>query len=81
MLISWNNKGFTTTVYHKPTVGGVYSNFNDFIAHEYKHGFIIIFISQNFLIDLDFSKFRKVVNYLKNIKENLFSCYFIWEVH
>ena len=35
----WGDKeGFTTTVYHKPTFSGVYSNFNGFIADEYKHG-------------------------------------------
>ena len=40
VLISRNNKGFTTTVYHKPTFSGVYSNFNSFIANEYKQGLI-----------------------------------------
>ena len=34
VLISRNKKGFTTTVYHKPTFSGVYSNFNSFIADE-----------------------------------------------
>ena len=38
VLISRNKKCFTTTVYHKPTFGGVYSNFNSFIDDEYKHG-------------------------------------------
>ena len=40
VLISQNKEGFTTTVYHKPTFSGVYSNFNSFIADEYKHGLI-----------------------------------------
>ena len=40
VLISRNNKGFTTTVYHKPKFSGVYSNFNNFIVDEYKHGLI-----------------------------------------
>ena len=40
MLISLYNKGFTTTVYRKPKFRGVYSNFNSFIADEYKHGLI-----------------------------------------
>ena len=38
MLISRNNKDFTTAVYHKPAFSGVYSNFNGFIAYEYKPG-------------------------------------------
>ena len=32
ILISRNNKGFTTTVYHKPTFSGIYSNFNSFMC-------------------------------------------------
>ena len=40
VLISRNNKGFTTTVYHKPKFSGVYSNFNNFIVDKYKHGLI-----------------------------------------
>ena len=34
MLISRNKEDFTTTVYHKPTFSGAYSNFNSFIADE-----------------------------------------------
>ena len=44
VLILWNNKCFTTTVYHKSTFSGVYSNFNSFIADEYKHGLISTFL-------------------------------------
>ena len=40
VLISRNNKGFTTAVYHKPTFSGIYFNFNSFIANEYEHGLI-----------------------------------------
>ena len=39
VVISRNNKGFTTIVYHKPMFSGVYSYFNSFMA-EYKHGLI-----------------------------------------
>ena len=67
VLISRNNKGFTTTVYHKPTFSGVYSNFNSFIADEYKHGLIFTLLSRIFIIVLDFSKFYEKVNYLKDV--------------
>ena len=40
VLISRNKKGFTKTVYHKTIFSGVCSNFNSFIADEYKHGLI-----------------------------------------
>ena len=73
MLISRNKKGFTTTVYHKPTFSGVYSNFNSFIADEYKHGLIFTLLFRIFSIVLDFSKFHEEVNYLKDVlKKNSF---------
>ena len=67
MLISRHSKGFTTTVYHKPTFSGVYSNFNSFIADEYKHGLIFTLLFRIFSIVSDFSKFHEEVNYLKNV--------------
>ena len=73
VLISRNNKGFTTTVYHKPTFSGVYSNFNSFIVDEYKHGLIFTLLFRIFSIVSDFSKFHEEVNYLKNVlKKNSF---------
>ena len=65
VLISRNKKGFTTTVYHKPTFSGVYSNFKSFAADEYKHGFIFTLFFRIFSIVSDFSKFHGEVNYLK----------------
>ena len=47
VLISRNNKGFTTTVYHKLTFSGVYSNFNSFIADEYKQVLIFTLFFSN----------------------------------
>ena len=75
VLISWNDKGFTTTVYHKPTISGVYSNFNSFKDDEYKHGLIFTLLFWIFLIVLDFSKFHEEVNYLKNGKEKFSFCF------
>ena len=39
-LITRTNNGFKTSVYHKPTFSGVYSNFNSFVSKEYKFGLI-----------------------------------------
>ena len=58
LIISRNKEGFTTTVYHKPTFSGVYSNFNSFIADEYKHGLIFTLLFRIFSIVSDFSKFH-----------------------
>ena len=40
ILISRSENGFKTSVYHKPTFSGVYSNFNSFIYDEYKIGLV-----------------------------------------
>ena len=50
VLISRNKKGFTETVYHKPTFSGVCSNFNSFIADEYKNGLIFTLLFRIFSI-------------------------------
>ena len=74
MLISRNKEGFTTTVYHKPTFSGVYSNFNGFIADEYKHGLIFTLLFRIFSIVWDFSRFHEEVNYRKDVlKKNFFA--------
>ena len=73
VLISRNNKGFTTTVYYKPIFSGVYSNFNSFIADECKHGLIFTLLLRIFSIVSDFSNFLEEVNYLKDVlKKNSF---------
>ena len=73
MLISKNIKGFTTTVYHKLIFSGVYSDFNNFIAVEYKHGLIFTLLFRIFSIVLDFSRFHEEINYLKDLfKKNCF---------
>ena len=38
ILISRSENGFKTSVYHKSTFSGAYSNFNSFIYDEYKIG-------------------------------------------
>ena len=73
LLISRNKECFTTTVYHKPTFSGVYSNFNIFIADEYKHGLIFTLLFRIISIVSDFSKFHEDVDYLKDVlKKNYF---------
>ena len=67
MTISQNNKGFTATVYHKPTSNEAYSNFNSFTADEYKHGLIFTLLFQIFSIVSDFLKLLKELNYLQDV--------------
>ena len=80
VLILQNNKSFTTTTYHKPAFSWVCSNFNSFIADEYKHGSTFTLLLRILSIVPKFSKFHEEVNYLKEkfIKEKLFSYYLSW---
>ena len=77
VLISWN-KFFTTTVYHKPTYSGIYSNFNSFVADEYKHGLIFALLFQIFSIVSDFHKVSWKSKLFKCIREKFFFYYFSW---
>ena len=73
VLTSRNKKGFTTTVYYKPTISAVYSNFDSFIADKYKHGLIFTLLFRIFSIVSDVSKFHEEITYLKDVlKKNSF---------
>ena len=48
ILISGSENGFKTSVYHKPTFSGVYSNFNSFIYDQYKTGLIFTLLFRTF---------------------------------
>ena len=73
VLITRTSNSFNTSVYHKPTFSGVYSNFNSFISEEYKVGFIFTLLLWTFSIVSDFSRFHSEVCHLKEIlKRNAF---------
>ena len=73
ILISRSENGFKTSVYHKPTFSGVYSNFNSFIYDEYKIGLVFTMLFRTFLIVSDFSRFYTEVIHLKEIlRKNAF---------
>ena len=60
-------------MYHKPTLSGVYSNFNCFISEEYKAGLISTLLFRTISIISDFSRFHLEVCHLKTIlKKNAF---------
>ena len=74
ILISRSENGFKTSVYHKPTFSGVYSNFNSFIYDQYKIGLIFTLLFRTFSIVSDFSRFHTEVSHLKDIlRKNAFS--------
>ena len=73
VLTARNSNGFKTSVYHKPTFSGVYSNFNSFISEEYKVGLIFTLLFRTFSIVSNFSRFHSEVCHLKEIlKKNAF---------
>ena len=73
ILISRSENGVKTSVYHKPTFSGVYSNFNSFIYDQYKIGRIFILLFRTFSIVSEFSRFHTEVSHLKDIlKKNAF---------
>ena len=73
VLITRTSNSFETSVYHKPTFSGVYSNFNSFISKEYKVG-LIFTLFRTVSIVLDFSRFHSEVCHLKEIlTKNAFS--------
>ena len=72
-LITRTGNGFKTSVYHRPIVSEVYSNFNSFISEEYKVGLIFTLLFRTFSIVSDFSGFNSEVCHLKEIlKKNEF---------
>ena len=73
VLISRSENGFKTSVYHKPTFSGVYSNFNGFIYDEYKTGLVFTMLFRTFSIVSDFSRFHTEIIHLKEIlRKNAF---------
>ena len=73
VLITRTSNGFKTSVYHKPTFSGVYSNFNSFISEEYKVGLIFTLLFRTFWTVSDFSRFHSEAYHLKKIfKKNVF---------
>ena len=64
---SRSENDFKTSVYHKPTFSGVYSNFNSFVYDQYNIGLIFTLLFRTFSIVSDFSRFHTEVSDLKDI--------------
>ena len=73
ILISKSENDFKTSVYHKQTFSGVYSNFNSFIYDPYKISLIFTLLFRTFSVVSDFSKFHTEVSHVKEIlRKNAF---------
>ena len=71
VLITRSSNGFKTSVYHKPTFSGVYSNFNSFTSEKYKVGLIFTLLFRTFSTVLDFSRFHSKACHLKEILKKI----------
>ena len=56
---------FTTSIIRKYIFSGVYTNFNGFVALEYKFGLVYTLLHRSFIIVSDFSKFHFETETLK----------------
>ena len=67
IAIIHENKTFTTSVYRKPTVSGVYTHFDSFLPSTYKFGAVYTLAYRCFRIC---SSWTKLQNELVCLKEN-----------
>ena len=55
---------FTTTIYRKPTLSGIYSNFKSFLPSGYKFGMIYILVYKCFRICSNWTQFLTELTFL-----------------
>ena len=65
-IVRENNK-FITSVYHKPTFNGVFTNFESFIPNSYKYALIFALLHRTFKLRPNFELFYQEIEHLKNI--------------
>ena len=58
---------FTTTIYRKPTLSGIYSNFKSFLPSGYKFGMIYILVYKCFRICSNWTQFHTELTFLGGI--------------
>ena len=64
---SWEGNTFATTVYRKPTFGGVYTHFDRFLPTTYKISMIYTLVFKCFSICSNWNNFHNELVFLKNI--------------
>ena len=69
VLIECNN-GFFTSIYHKPTFSGLFTNFDSFIPLSFKHGLVYTLLDRYFKKCSSYHIFHSEVVKLKNFPTN-----------
>ena len=78
VLVSREEGKFNTSLYRKPTFSGLYTNFNSYVATEYKKGLISCLLFRAFSFSMNWSKFHAEVIFLKDLfRKNLYPEFFI----
>ena len=65
--ISRENNKFTTSVYRKPTLGGVLTNFGSFILKSYKYNLLFTLLHRAFKLCSNFELFYQEIDKVKTI--------------
>ena len=65
--INRENNKFVTSVYRKPTLSGVFTNFESFIADIYKHGLNETLLHRSFRLCSNYKNFHREIETLKSI--------------
>ena len=65
--ISRGNNKFVTSVYHKPTFSGVFTNFESFLPDIYKRGLIETLLNRSFRLRSNYENFHREIEPLKSI--------------
>ena len=67
ILVTREDKEFTTNFYRKPTFSGLYTNFHSFLPESYKTGLCLTLLFRTCTICSDWSKIHIAIIKLRNI--------------
>ena len=65
--ITLSNRSFSTSVYHKPTFTGLFTNFDSFIPFSYKRSLILSLLHRFFNLCSNYENFHKELDTFKII--------------
>ena len=72
-----SNWSFSTSVYHKPTFTGLFTNFDNFVSLSYKRSLILSLLHRFFNYFYNYENFHKELDtFKKNFKLNDYPTYF-----
>ena len=66
VLVTREGKSLSTSLYRKPTLSGLYTNFYSYISDKYKKELIFSLLFRVFKFTVDWNKFHIEVEFLRN---------------